>query len=210
MRQVKTESRRIAIVAGLLAFAVLGRSGWAVQGGGQTPAVARMTVFQGGRLIVGDGRAPIDDAAFIIDGARFVRVGRTGDVPVPQDATRVDLTGKTVMPAIVDTHTHLSRTREMLVEDLQRRAYYGIGAVMSLGQDSGDLPFQVRGERIPNAARFRTAGRGITMPEPGRTDIPYWITTQAEGRKAVQELATRKVDLVKIWERRCARNRRVA
>jgi imidazolonepropionase-like amidohydrolase len=87
----------------------------------------------------------------------------------------------------------------MLVEDLQRRAYYGVGVVASLGQDPGDLPFQIRKEIIPNAARFRTAGRGITMPEPGRTDIPYWITTQAEGRKAVQELAAKKVDLVKIW-----------
>jgi len=37
------------------------------------------------------------------------------------------------------------------------------------------------------------------MPEPGRTDIPYWITTEAEARKAVQELADRKVDIVKIW-----------
>ena len=37
------------------------------------------------------------------------------------------------------------------------------------------------------------------MPEPGRTDVPYWITTDAEARKAVQELAARKVDFVKIW-----------
>jgi imidazolonepropionase-like amidohydrolase len=37
------------------------------------------------------------------------------------------------------------------------------------------------------------------MPEPGRTQAPYWITTPAEGRKAIQELAARKVDLVKLW-----------
>ena len=37
------------------------------------------------------------------------------------------------------------------------------------------------------------------MPEPGRTDAPYWISTVAEGRKAVQELSAKKVDLVKIW-----------
>jgi imidazolonepropionase-like amidohydrolase len=70
---------------------------------------------------------------------------------------------------------------------------------MSLGQDNTDVAFQVRAETIPNAARFRTAGRGITTPEPGRTEAPYWITTVAEGRKAVQELAVKKVDLVKIW-----------
>ena len=77
----------------------------------------------------------------------------------------MDLTGKTVMPAIVDTHTHLMpKTREALVEHLQRKAYYGVGAAMSLGQDTGDVAFQVRDETIPGAARFRTAGRGITSP----------------------------------------------
>jgi imidazolonepropionase-like amidohydrolase len=37
------------------------------------------------------------------------------------------------------------------------------------------------------------------MPEPGRITVPHWITTEAEGRKAVQELAERKVDIVKVW-----------
>ncbi len=57
----------------------------------------------------------------------------------------------------------------------------------------------MRGETIPGAARFFSAGRGITMPEPGRITAPHWITTEAEGRKAVQELAAQKVDIVKIW-----------
>jgi len=104
------------------------------------------------------------------------------------------------MPAIIDTHTHLrSQMRETLVDDLQRRAYYGVAAAMSLGQDTSDVALQVRDETIPNAARFRTAGRGITAPEPGRTMAPYWVSTDAEARKAVQELAQRKVDFVKIW-----------
>ena len=57
----------------------------------------------------------------------------------------------------------------------------------------------MRSETIPGAARFLSAGRGITMPEPGRITVPHWINTEAEGRKAVQELAARKVDIVKIW-----------
>jgi imidazolonepropionase-like amidohydrolase len=134
-----------------------------------------------------------------VTGTRIVQVGRGSEVRVPAGATRVALTGKTVMPTIVDTHTHLSQTREALAEDLRRRAYYGVSAAMSLGQDAGDLPFQMRAQTLPGAARFFTAGRGITMPEPGRTDVPYWITTVAEARKAVQELAAQKVDIVKIW-----------
>ena len=167
--------------------------------GGQAPRAAGATVFEGARLIAGDGRAPIEDSAFVVDNNRFTEVGRKGQVKVPAGAARVDLTGKTVIPAIIDTHTHLAQTREALVDQLRRLAYYGTAATLSLGQDPGDLPFQVRAETIPNAARFRTAGRGITMPEPGRTDIPYWINNEAEARKAVQELAARKVDFVKIW-----------
>jgi imidazolonepropionase-like amidohydrolase len=165
---------------------------------GQTGAT-RVTVFQGARLISGSGGPAIDNAAFVVEGTRFTQVGRADAVKVPAGATRVDLAGKTVIPAILDSHVHLSTTREGLVQDLQRRAYYGVGAAMSLGQDAGDLPFQIRAEVIPNGARFFTAGRGITMPEPGRNEVPYWIQTADEGRKAVQELAARKVDIVKIW-----------
>ncbi len=160
---------------------------------------ARVTVYQGARLIDGTGAAAIENAAFIVEGGRFTQVGRVDAEKIPAGAARVDLAGKTVIPAIVDSHVHLSDNRDALVLDLQRRAYYGVGAAMSLGQDGGDLAFQIRAETIPGAARFFTAGRGITMPEPGRNTIPYWIQTPEEARKAVQELAARKVDIVKIW-----------
>jgi imidazolonepropionase-like amidohydrolase len=180
----------------LVLLAALSMTGLLI--GRQAPA-GTVTIFEGARLIVGDGSAAIENAAFVVSGDRFTQVGRAGQLQVPAGARRVDLRGKTVMPAIIDTHTHLATTRDTLIDQLQRKAYYGVGAAMSLGQDTGDVGFQVRSETIPNAALFRTAGRGITMPEPGRTEAPYWINTTAEGRKAVQELAAKKVDLVKIW-----------
>jgi imidazolonepropionase-like amidohydrolase len=70
---------------------------------------------------------------------------------------------------------------------------------MSLGQDTTDASFQVRAQTIPGHARFFTAGRGITGPEPGRTTAPYWVTTVEEARKAVQENAAKKVDIIKFW-----------
>ena len=169
----------------------------AATGLGQAPAT--VTVFEGARVIVGDARAPIENASFVVNGSRFVTLGRTGDVRAPAGATRVNLAGTTVMPAIIDTHTHLSQTRESLNDDLRRRAYFGVGAAMSLGQDTTDASFQVRSQTMPGMARFFTAGRGITAPEPGRTTAPYWVTTTAEARKAVQENAAKKVDIIKIW-----------
>ena len=199
MQRVQTERCPVAVVAGLAWFSLLVVAACATPTTDQAPGVTGVTVFEGARLVVGDGSVPIENATFIVDDTRFAQVGRTGDVEIPAGAVHVDLTGRTVIPALIDTHTHLSRTREALVEDLQRKAHYGVGAVMSLGQDSGDLPFQVREETIPDAARYRTAGRGITSPEPGRSEIPYWITSEAEARTAVQELAALNVDLVKIW-----------
>ena len=161
---------------------------------------ADVTAFEGARLIVGDESAPVENATFLVRDGQIVQSGASADVDVPDGATRVDLTGKTVMPAIIDTHTHLrSQARETLLEDLQRRAYYGVVAAMGLGQDVGDVPYQVRTENLPDTARFRTAGRGITMPEPGRGEVPYWVSTEAEARTAVQEQAALDVDIVKIW-----------
>jgi imidazolonepropionase-like amidohydrolase len=191
---LRLTARPTIFSAALIALALLPVIPWSTE----LPAQGAPTVFQGARVIVGDGRT-IENAAFIVEGTRISWVGAAAEARVPAKATRVDISGKTVIPAIIDTHTHLNREREPLIADLQRRAYYGVGAAMSLGQDSGDAPFQVRAQTIPNAARYRLAGRGITMPEPGRTEIPYWISTAAEGRKAVQELAARKVDIVKIW-----------
>ena len=163
---------------------------------GQTPGT---TVFEGARVIVGDARPPLENASFVVTGGRFVQVGPAANVKVPAGAMRVNLAGKTVMPAIIDTHTHLSQTRDMLTDDLRRRAYFGVSAAMSLGQDTMDAPYEMHGETMPGLARFFTAGRGITAPEPGRTTAPYWVTTVAEARKAVQENAAKRVDIIKIW-----------
>ena len=141
------------------------------------PASAQsVTAFEGARLIVGDGRV-IENATLVVEGAKITQAGPAAEVRVPAGAKRVDLAGKTVMPMVIDTHVHLSETRDAVIRDLRLRAYYGVSAALSLGQDNYEL-LDMRGQTIPGAARFLSAGRGITMPEPGRTTVPYWITTE--------------------------------
>ena len=200
MQQLKSQFRHVFWAVGLVLTAVSVSS---VSMLGQAPAAGGVTAFEGARVIVGDGRAPIENAVIVVNGNRFAQVGRAADVRVPAGATRVNLAGKTVMPTIIDTHNHLSQTRDALLDDLKRRVFYGVSAAQSMGQDTADVPFQVREEaregKIPGAARFFTAGRGITAPEPGRTMAPIWVTTVAEARKAVQDNAAKKVDIIKIW-----------
>jgi imidazolonepropionase-like amidohydrolase len=175
------------------------------------------TLFEGARLITGDGSAPIENSAFLMENNRITSVGRKGELNAPAGAARVDLTGKTVMPALVDAHTHLgwaiiktgqmgkdTYTKENLIDHLHRLAYYGVAATQSMGIDPGETPYEVRANPVPDAALFRTSGRGMgrTNAGPGR---PYWqpvayaVESEDDGRKAVQELAAKKVDWVKIW-----------
>jgi imidazolonepropionase-like amidohydrolase len=189
---MEASMRRVNVVAAALTAALVVLAGLADPARAQT-----VTAFEGARLIVGDGRV-IENATLLVDGARIVQAGSAADVKAPAGATRVSLTGKTVMPMMVDTHVHLGRTRDALTRDLRMRAYFGVSAALSMGTDNIEL-LPMRSETIPGGARFFSAGRGITMPEPGRITVPHWITTEAEGRKAVEDLATQKVDIVKIW-----------
>jgi imidazolonepropionase-like amidohydrolase len=184
----------------------------------QTPGTATgIVLFEGGRLITGDGRPAIENSAFVIEGSRITQVGTQGSVRKPDGATVVDLKGRTVIPAIIDAHSHLGYTdartgdtssvhytRENLLDHLRRYAYYGIAATLSMGLDRGELPYELRANPVDGTALFRTAGRGIAMPNAGPNalywrDAPYGVTTESEGRQAVRELAAKKVDFVKIW-----------
>src|SRR4051812_3288042 len=91
------ESRTLETAFAILIAACLPLvSACSSQAGGQPAPGARVTVFEGARLIPGDGSAPIDDSAFIVENNQFTYVGRRADVTVPAGATRVDLSGKTV------------------------------------------------------------------------------------------------------------------
>ncbi len=179
--------RRVNAVAVVIALAIAGFSG---------PASAQsgITAYEGARLIVGDGSV-IENGTLVVDGARIVQAG--GGVSVPAGATRVNLAGKTVMPAIIDTHVHLSPTRERIIVDLKRRAYYGVSAALSMGRDTYDV-LPLRDETIAGTARFLSTGRGITRFEPLSTTT-FHINSEDEGRKAVQANAANKIEIIKIW-----------
>ena len=113
---------------------------------GQAQRASRLTLFEGARLITGDGKPPIENSAFIVDNDRFTSVGRKGDIQLPAGAARIDLTGKTVIPALVDVHSHFgflkqldgsmskaNFNRDNLLDHLKRYAYHGFAAAISMG-----------------------------------------------------------------------------
>jgi imidazolonepropionase-like amidohydrolase len=202
-------SRTMMPAGGVVLLAVC-----ALHAGNQTsPTAGAITVFEGARLIVGDGSAPIESSAFLVDDNHFTRIGRKGRLEAPAGAPRVDLSGKTVIPALVDAHVHMgyrkglsftadNYTRGNLLDILDRFAYYGVAAILEAGTGRGELPFQIRND-ARSGTRYLTAGRGFAMPNAGpgvpMRDAAYGVTTEAEARNLVRELAARQPDMIKIW-----------
>ena len=204
---------RFSMCALLLAAAVSAQS--SAPAGGATGFV----IFDGARLIGASTSAAIEHGTLLVENGRIVKVGaRPGEVKAPAGARHVDLTGKTVMPALVDTHVHLgyqvgttfsagNYTRETLLDQLNRYAYAGVAAVLSLGTDPGALSSEIRRDQKAGragGARLLTAGRGIAAPNagPGTPELKgsaYGVVTEADARRAVREQVAQKVDFIKIW-----------
>ncbi len=207
--------RQTIVACGLLAL-VAGCSGPPAES--QPEPASSAVLFEGARLIPGDGGPPMEESAVLVDEGTITTVGARGDLVAPAGAAHVDLSGTTIMPLIVDTHVHPgfqkgltlageNFSRETIIADLDRALYFGVGAVMSQGIERGDLIDRVRAEQEAGTlggARVRIAGRGIGAPNAGPGSaafqgIAYEVASQEEVRQSVRDLAARNVDVVKLW-----------
>ena len=69
---------------------------------------ARFILLTAARLLDGSGAAPVDGAALLIEGDRIVGLGRAADVRAPEAGVeRRDYGAATILPGLVDAHTHL-------------------------------------------------------------------------------------------------------
>jgi imidazolonepropionase-like amidohydrolase len=186
---VQSAVRLLAVCAILFSAA----SGLLSAARAQVPA-AGMVALTGARIIDGTGRA-LENATLGIDNGRVVSVGAV--TSIPSRATRIDMSGKTILPGLINAHGHLNvdantklPIREHLLQRLQLYAQYGVTTVVSLGSTDLDEAedLRIRDEQrktIPDRARLYTAGA-----------FAIGKTTQ-EARKAVDRLADEKVDIVK-------------
>jgi imidazolonepropionase-like amidohydrolase len=180
-------------------------------------------LYEGARLITGDAGSPVDPGALLVQDGRISAIGPKGTVPVPAGATRVDLTGKTVIPALINVHVHIgyegytswgaeNYTPSNVLDHLQREAFYGVGATQSVGSSPTDQAMQFQQDQ--RAGRFATASRFFFMPgmapPNGGPDailikatsalhVVNEVSTAEEARAAVQRLAGLNLKSVKIW-----------
>jgi imidazolonepropionase-like amidohydrolase len=99
-------------------------------------APVRPAVFVGARLL--DGRSPdaIADGVLVTDEkGRIVAAGPAATVSIPKDAQRIDATGLTILPGIIDCHVHLSLRLEPVAEQVQRSATDLVVRALGTGRD---------------------------------------------------------------------------
>ncbi len=168
------------------------------------------------RVIDGSGGAPLEDATVVIEG-NHIRSVQTGAGAVPAGARVLDLHGDTVMPGLINAHGHLALiadgqnsasayTEENVLAELRQYESYGVTSMLSLGLNR-DLLYSIRQQqrqgKLDGATVF-TADRGMGVPDaapglPAAADQIYRPATVEEARAAVDAMAKRHADIVKVW-----------
>jgi imidazolonepropionase-like amidohydrolase len=208
-------SRRFAFSGLLLLLSFCMTCAFArAQASSNATAATKPIVLKGARLIDGTGRPAIENSVLVIQGKQITAVGKAGSIAIPKNADVQDLTGKTIMPAMINLHGHLGLsnngadsaaghyTEENVAKQLNKYLSYGVATVASFGQDE-DLIFTIRDDQHAGkigGARLFTAGRGFL--EPGKaapSDHRYRPQTTDEARADVRELATHHPDYIKMW-----------
>ena len=165
----------------------------------------RTLVVQGGRLIDGTGRPPIENSVIVIQAGKFQAVGKSGDVSIPAGAEVIDVKGKTVLPGFIDGHGHL--------EDFHGELYLHLGITTcasielyqdgpwTLAQKQGTALGKIRGPRIWMSGRAIGAvgtGHDAFGSRTARDNII--VTTPDEVRRAVQRKKELGCDILKVNE----------
>jgi len=182
---------------------------------GDAQAKAQVIVLKGARLIDGTGRPSVENSVLVIEGDHVVAAGKPGAVSIPKDAAVQDLSGKTIMPALINLHGHLGLssngadsvsghyTPENVVKQLNKYLAYGVATVASFGQDEDPI-YSVRDAQhagTVGGARVYTAGHGF-LEYTGKSypnDSRYRPQTADEARADVRELAAHHPDYIKMW-----------
>jgi len=171
--------------------------GWTALMAPRAQSVGGVKAFIGARVIDGTERSPITGATIVVRNGRIVAVGPAAAVTVPADAQRISLTGKTVIPGLINAHGHVGNTEGLeqghysaanVQRDLRTYAAYGVTTVYSLGDDQEASILARDAQSTPALDRARLFVAGPVLNP----------TTVDEARRLVDRDKAMRVDIVKI------------
>ena len=169
----------------------------ALQVAAQTPTL----VLEGGTVIDGTGKAPINDAVVVIDGTRIKSVGTKGQVSYPANARVIKTDGKTILPGLVDGHVHLDIYYPSYMP--QMLLHYGVTTMADLNNDTDWILLQkqalnsgeLRGPRMFVSGEAADGPTSVTNTD-GRV-VVHSLKTPEEARAYVRSLVAKGVDMIK-------------
>ena len=184
------------------------------------PASTKVTAIRAGRLFDSETGRVLARQMILVQGERIMDVGPESQVKAPAGAAVIDLSDATVVPGLIDAHTHMFNTPEkgttreratiIAVNNLQAdlRAGFTAGRDMS-SHTNGYADVAMRdaiNQGDLDGPRFQVAGRGIrwsaTPANPAAPDDPLAgtvVRSADEGRAAVRDHKAKGVDWIKLY-----------
>ena len=176
------------------------------------PAPGDTVVLTGARVIDGTGRPAVEEAVLLVRDGRVEAVGPPADVPIPDGAMRVDVTGRTIIPGLINAHAHLNDgdpslpLRDQLLAQLRVYAEYGVTTVHTLG-DGRSAAHRAQAPRQPypwqvaeESVRVRDEQAGGDLLDRARLypSGPNVVgQTAVEARAGVDQIAELGVNVIK-------------
>jgi imidazolonepropionase-like amidohydrolase len=162
-------------------------------------AQPRSLILDNVRVIDGTGGAPIESGRIVIQGDRITSVGLADRVAVPADADRIDLTGRTIVPGLIDLHFHIENDPRLALRQLS----HGVTAFRDPGQwdeQFVELGRMIAADHLPGPHIF-TTGPHIDGEHPAYPADSVVARDPEEARRAAELSIQHAASAIKIYFR---------
>ena len=191
--------KRLHLLAAGLALTLAGCGG-AAPDENAAPEEAGGLALVGAQLIDATGAPPVADSVVVVRDGRIVSAGPRDTTPVPAGAETLDVTGKTIMPGLVNLHVHYREGPEEIERQFRSQLHYGVTTARSIGSDSPErVAHLLESAGRPDAPRTYTAGTGFSYPGGFNAAGRNAPTTEEEARELVRNQIELGVHFIKMW-----------
>ena len=193
--------RRLHLLGAGLAVLLTGCGDPAVPGERLAPdGEAGGLALVGGQLIDATGAPPVADSVVVVRDGRIVSAGSRDATPVPDGAETLDVTGKTIIPGLVNLHVHYREGPAEIEQQFRSQLYFGVTTARSIGSDSPErTAFLLGSAGRPDSPRTFTAGMGFSRPGGFNAAGRNAPETEEEARRLVQDQIALGVHFIKMW-----------
>lgn len=98
-----------------------------------------LVAFVGGKVITMEGEQVIDNGVVLVEGNVIKAIGKKSEINVPTSAKVIDITGKSIMPGLIDAHAHGPQGNSQIIPQQNWKNYAGLAlGVTSIHDPSND------------------------------------------------------------------------